>query len=197
MYVSRLGFEAISLCAASHQEVLSITDSINIILNNIITAYSNEKIQQKRNCTATTKTFAEELYCRRIFPSFSASATPSSSSLMLSRVSGDGTLFSTDLQDLYQIHVLENIYDFPTSLPLTLSPDDNKILLHLLYSKKLAIEYYHDSKRIFIETYLCSESESDIIDSNRVIRNDKIDASASRVKCIEIIAVQTLPGNSH
>ena len=263
LYVSRIGFEAIPVCATSHQEVLSITDSFEIISNNIITAYSNEKIQQKRNCTATTKTISfkleidehivagmmkirgtgvartqylqylqaihlknlmilecekfllnlskkipslydvSEASCssRRIFPTFSASATPSSSSLSLSRVSSDGNLFSTDLQDSSQIHVLENNYDFPTSLSFTLSPDDNNILLHLLYCKKLAIEYYYDSKRIFLETHLCSESESeieiDIINSNRVIRNDTIDAPASRLQCVEIIAVQTLPDNSH
>lgn len=136
---------------------------------------------------------------RRTFPSFSASTTPSSSSLSLSRVSSDGNLLCTDLQDSSLIRVLENIYDFPTSTPLTLSPDDNKILLHLLYCKNLGIEYYHDSRRIFIDSYLCSESnsESDIINSNRVIRNDKKDASASRLECIELIAVQTLTDNSH
>ena len=254
MYVSRLGFEAISVCTASHPEELSITDSFEIISNNIITAYSNERIQQKRNCTSTTKTIPFKLEvdehvmagmerlrgtcvartrylqyllaihvknliileyekflsklsknisslndvtlasCRRIFPNSTASASPTSSP-SLSLVSDDGNSFSTDLkQDMSQINVLKNINNFPTPIPFTLLPDDNEILLHLLCCKKLAIEYYHDSKRTFIETYLCSESD---IHSNIVIRNDKKEDSASRLECIKIIAVKTLPDNSH
>ena len=255
MYVSRLGFEVISVCAASHPEVLSITDSFEIISNNIITDYSNQRIQQKRNCASTTtntipfkleidehvvagmerlrgmcvartrylqylqamhlknliileyEKFLSKLSknipslndvtpasSRRIFPNSSASPSTSSLSQSLSRVSDDGNLFSTELQDMSQIHVLKNLCDFPTSIPLTLSPDDNDILLHLLHCKKLAVEYYHDSKGTFIETYLCSESD---IHSNIVIRNDKTEASASSLQCIEIIAAKTLPDNLH
>ena len=225
LYVSRIGFTSLSSCAASKTKI-SLSESFQIISEDITTTYSSEMIKEKicssykiairleidehvvsgmeriqSACVARTHYIQYllaihmkdliSLECERFLSSLSKNVLsssdtiatsrdqkdkkcPTSSSLLLSQISKEGDPpmdFSDPSNDAAagQVEVVTSM-----SLPSSYGDDkdDDGILLHLICCKKIALEYYHDSKKLFIETNMCNEFiNSHTNMSNAVIKN--------------------------
>ena len=79
--------------------------------------------------------------CQRVCPTSSS----------VSYVSDNSDLF-IDLSD--PSHVPKSVGD---AIAMSLTASDNEILLHLISCKKLAVKYYQNSKKAFVQTCMCNE----------------------------------------